>query len=72
MELDETDPTIWLKLEAATEEYIHKHSEMFKNVCERLVSRNENEERMLERPNGQQYYKPKSSNQGSCHQPHFI
>ncbi|XP_042422913.1 phospholipase A I-like isoform X1 [Zingiber officinale] len=64
MELDETDPAIWLKLEAATEEYIQKHSELFKNVCERLVSRNENEERMLERLNGQQYYKTKSSNQG--------
>ncbi|GKV16049.1 hypothetical protein SLEP1_g26757 [Rubroshorea leprosula] len=37
MELDETDPTVWLKLEATFEEYIKNTSEAFKNVCERLL-----------------------------------
>lgn len=37
MELDETDPTVWLKLEAATEEYIQNNSPAFKNLCERLL-----------------------------------
>lgn len=36
MELDETDPAVWLKLEAATEEYIQNNAQAFKNVCERL------------------------------------
>ncbi|KAE8690470.1 hypothetical protein F3Y22_tig00110895pilonHSYRG00533 [Hibiscus syriacus] len=37
MELDETDPTVWLNLEDATRDFIEKNSESFKNVCERLV-----------------------------------
>ncbi|KAF6175780.1 hypothetical protein GIB67_035907 [Kingdonia uniflora] len=37
MELDETDPALWLKFEAATQEYIQKNCESFKNVCERLL-----------------------------------
>ncbi|KAI3870576.1 hypothetical protein MKX03_022769 [Papaver bracteatum] len=37
MELDETDPAIWLKLESATQEYIEENSEAFKNVCDRLL-----------------------------------
>lgn len=37
MELDETDPTVWLRLEAATEEYIQNNSVAFKNLCERLL-----------------------------------
>ncbi|KAI3972379.1 hypothetical protein MKW92_046154 [Papaver armeniacum] len=37
MELDETDPAIWLKLESATQEYIEENSEAFKNVCHRLL-----------------------------------
>ncbi|RZC50555.1 hypothetical protein C5167_018992 [Papaver somniferum] len=37
MELDETDPTIWLKLESARQEYIEENSEAFKNVCDRLL-----------------------------------
>ncbi|GMJ08288.1 hypothetical protein like AT1G61850 [Hibiscus trionum] len=37
MELDETDPTVWLNLEAATKDYIDKNSESFKNACNRLV-----------------------------------
>lgn len=67
MELDETDPAIWLKLEAATEEYIQKNCQLFKNVCERLVPR-ENEEKLIERLNSQQFSKSKPSNTGTCHQ----
>ncbi|THU46988.1 hypothetical protein C4D60_Mb09t10760 [Musa balbisiana] len=63
MELDETDPAIWLKLEAATEEYIQKNCQLFKNVCERLVPR-ENEEKLIERLNSQQFSKSKPSNTG--------
>ncbi|KAJ4813221.1 Patatin [Rhynchospora pubera] len=39
MELDETDPANWQKLEAATEDYIQKNSRAFKNLCEILVPR---------------------------------
>ncbi|KAM3385251.1 hypothetical protein ACQJBY_009278 [Aegilops geniculata] len=45
MELDETDPAVWLKLEAATEEYIQKNLDVFKNVCELLVPRYQEEEK---------------------------
>ncbi|KAM0054390.1 putative phospholipase A(1) [Helianthus debilis subsp. tardiflorus] len=37
LELDETDPTVWLKLEAATDEYINNNSPTFKKVCEKLL-----------------------------------
>ncbi|KAI4312011.1 hypothetical protein MLD38_036870 [Melastoma candidum] len=37
MELDETDPAVWLKLEAATNEYIQSNSEAFKLVIKRLM-----------------------------------
>ncbi|ONM24096.1 Phospholipase A I [Zea mays] len=45
MELDETDPTIWLKLEAATDEYIQKNFLSVKNLCELLVPRYQEEEK---------------------------
>jgi len=48
MELDETDPAIWLKLEAATEEYVQKNCHTFKNVCERLLARYQNEDKTFE------------------------
>ncbi|XP_012444889.1 phospholipase A I isoform X3 [Gossypium raimondii] len=37
MELDETDPTVWLKLEAAVDDYIQNNSDSLKNACERLL-----------------------------------
>ncbi|KAJ0983122.1 hypothetical protein J5N97_011377 [Dioscorea zingiberensis] len=49
MELDETDPAVWLKLEAATEEFIQKNSQSFKNLCELLVPRYQNEEKALDK-----------------------
>ncbi|XP_052183412.1 phospholipase A I isoform X2 [Diospyros lotus] len=47
MELDETDPTVWLRLEAATEEYIRSNSSAFKSVCERLLQ-NQHDEKLSE------------------------
>ncbi|KAG8385717.1 hypothetical protein BUALT_Bualt03G0074200 [Buddleja alternifolia] len=43
MELDETDPTVWLKLEAATDEYIQNNSTAFKNLAERLLESSHDE-----------------------------
>ncbi|KAK7303283.1 hypothetical protein RJT34_14186 [Clitoria ternatea] len=48
MELDETDPTIWLKLEAAVDEYIQKSHKAFENVCERLLLPFQHEEKWSE------------------------
>lgn len=48
MELDETDPAVWLKLEAATEEYIRNNSQAFNNVCERLLLPYQREEKWSE------------------------
>ncbi|KAF8391516.1 hypothetical protein HHK36_023821 [Tetracentron sinense] len=45
MELDETDPALWLKFEAATEEYVLNNSQAFKNVCERLLLPHQLEEK---------------------------
>lgn len=49
MELDETDPSVWLKLEAATEEFIQRNSQSFKNLCDILAPRDQNEEKILEK-----------------------
>lgn len=46
MELDETDPTVWMKLEGAFEQYIKDNSEAFKNVCERLLLPFTNDEKI--------------------------
>lgn len=48
MELDETDPTNWLKLESAVEEYIQKNHHAFENVCERLLLPFQHEEKWSE------------------------
>ncbi|KAK7348479.1 hypothetical protein VNO80_23037 [Phaseolus coccineus] len=48
MELDETDPTNWLKLESAIEEYIQKNHQAFENVCERLLLPFHHEEKWSE------------------------
>ncbi|XP_072987529.1 phospholipase A I isoform X1 [Typha latifolia] len=64
MELDETDPAIWLKLEAATEEYIQKNFHAFKNLCELLVPRYQNDEKLTEKLKSQQFSTSKPSNSG--------
>ncbi|XP_027922145.1 phospholipase A I isoform X2 [Vigna unguiculata] len=48
MELDETDPTNWLKLESAVEEYIQKNHQAFENACERLLLPFHHEEKWSE------------------------
>ena len=60
MELDETDPAVWLKLEAATEEYIQNNAQTFKNVCERLQP----DEKWSENLIPQSLHKIKTSNTG--------
>lgn len=60
MELDETDPAIWLKLEAATQEFIESKSQDFKDVCERLVPQYINEDKWSE--NSQYFPRTKPSN----------
>lgn len=45
MELDETDPTVWQKLEAAVDEYVQKNHQEFENVCERLLLPFQHEEK---------------------------
>lgn len=66
MELDETDPAVWLKLEAATEEYIQNNSQALKNVCERLQP-----DEKSENLKAQYIHMTKASNTGisscSCH-----
>lgn len=48
MELDETDPAVWLKLEAAVEEYIQSNNIAFKNACERLILPYQHDEKWSE------------------------
>ncbi|XP_028762953.1 LOW QUALITY PROTEIN: phospholipase A I-like [Neltuma alba] len=48
MELDETDPTIWLKLESAVDEYIQKNHQALESVCEKLLLPFQHEENWLE------------------------
>ncbi|KAK7264498.1 hypothetical protein RJT34_32107 [Clitoria ternatea] len=49
MELDETDPTNWLKLESSVEEYIQKNHHSFENVCEKLLLPFQHEEKWSEK-----------------------
>nr|DAD42946.1 TPA_asm: hypothetical protein HUJ06_001176 [Nelumbo nucifera] len=62
MELDETDPAVWLKLEATTKEYIQSNSQASKSLCERLVLPYQNEEKLSEKFKPQQIPKTKASN----------
>lgn len=64
MELDETDPAIWLKLEAATEEYIQKNFLSFKNLCELLVPRYQEEEKSSDIYKSLSFSRLTSLNQG--------
>lgn len=64
MELDETDPAIWLKLEAAVEEYIQKNSHAFKDACERLLMPFQHDEKWSENLRSQHFPKSKASNEG--------
>lgn len=61
MELDETDPTVWLKLEAAVEDYIQNNSESFKNACERLLLPFAHDEKWTENLKSQHFARAKAS-----------
>ncbi|KAF7149753.1 hypothetical protein RHSIM_Rhsim02G0110400 [Rhododendron simsii] len=61
MELDETDPTVWKKLEAATKDYIQNNSSAMKSVCERLLQ-NQHEEKLSEYLKSQHLPNGKASN----------
>ncbi|XVF87703.1 hypothetical protein PTKIN_Ptkin18bG0141800 [Pterospermum kingtungense] len=62
MELDETDPTVWLKLEAAVNDYIQNNSESFKNACERLLLPFSQDEKWTENLKSQHFARAKASN----------
>ncbi|KAJ3670425.1 hypothetical protein LUZ60_010749 [Juncus effusus] len=67
MELDETDPSIWLKLEAATDDYITKCSHAFKSLCELLAPRYQTDEKITDgnsNKSSQTFSKFKPSNGG--------
>lgn len=67
MELDETDPAIWLKMEAATQEFIESNFQAFKDVCDHLVPPYINEEKWSDKLKSQQFPIAKPSNTGlSC------
>ncbi|XP_012449915.1 phospholipase A I isoform X3 [Gossypium raimondii] len=61
MELDETDPTVWLKLEACVKDYIENNSESFKNACERLILPFAHDEKWTENLKSQHFAKAKAS-----------
>lgn len=48
MELDETDPAVWLKLETATHEYVQSNSESFKMAIKRLMMPFQHEDKLSE------------------------
>ncbi|CAI0407156.1 unnamed protein product [Linum tenue] len=60
MELDETDPAVWLKLEASVEQYILESSEALKNICERLVLPLQNDDKFSDFKNQQQLPRAKT------------
>ncbi|KAI9395702.1 hypothetical protein POPTR_004G018700v4 [Populus trichocarpa] len=62
MELDETDPAIWLKLEAAVDEYVQNNSEALKNVSESLLFPYQHDDKFSEVMKSQQFSKAKVSN----------
>ncbi|XVF26007.1 hypothetical protein REPUB_Repub13aG0263100 [Reevesia pubescens] len=62
MELDETDPTVWLKLEACVKDYIQNNSESFKNACERLLLPFAHDEKWTENLKSQHFARENASN----------
>ncbi|KAI3456431.1 hypothetical protein Pfo_013094 [Paulownia fortunei] len=65
MELDETDPANWLKLEGATDEYIQNNSIAFKNLAERLLE-STHDEKSSDSLKSQQLLRAKVSNENSA------
>ncbi|KAH6831397.1 phospholipase A I-like protein [Perilla frutescens var. hirtella] len=65
MELDETDPAIWLKLEGATDEYINNNYVAFKNLAERLLE-STLDEKVSDSVKSQQIFRAKVSNENTA------
>ncbi|KAL0363243.1 UNVERIFIED_CONTAM: Phospholipase A I [Sesamum calycinum] len=64
MELDETDPAIWLKLEGATDDYIQNNSIAFKNLAERLLA-SIDDDKFSDSLKSQQAFRAKVSNENT-------
>ncbi|KAJ0082211.1 hypothetical protein Patl1_11087 [Pistacia atlantica] len=62
MELDETDPAVWLKLETAVDDYVQNNSQSFKDVCERLLIPFRHDEKWSENLKAQHFPRAKVSN----------
>lgn len=60
MELDETDPAVWQRLEDATDEYITNNSTAFKNLAERLLESTP-DEKVLDGVKSQQNFRAKGT-----------
>lgn len=61
MELDETDPAVWQKLEGCVGEYIQNNSESIKTACERLVLPYQHEDKLSENLKSHQFPKKRTS-----------
>ncbi|GAB2298843.1 Phospholipase A I [Dionaea muscipula] len=68
MDLDETDPVGWLRLETATEEYIQNNYPAFKTVCERLLLPYQQDERLSEASKSQRVPRTKAT-ENDCSSP---
>ncbi|KAE8728825.1 hypothetical protein F3Y22_tig00004072pilonHSYRG00277 [Hibiscus syriacus] len=64
MELDETDPTVWMKLEACVNDYIENNSQALKNACERLLLPFSHDEKWTENLKSQNFASAKVPNAG--------
>ncbi|GMI72741.1 hypothetical protein like AT1G61850 [Hibiscus trionum] len=62
MELDETDPTVWMKLEACVKDYIENNSHVLKNACERLLLPFAHDEKWTDNLKSQHFARAKVSN----------
>lgn len=71
MELDETDPAVWLKLEAAVEEYIQSNNLAFKNACERLILPYQHDEKWSESFSSLHFSRVKGPMTGVCAHSNF-
>jgi hypothetical protein len=50
MELDETDPAIWLKLETATQEYVDANAAVFQAACNAIAPLSQEDGLWLDKP----------------------
>ncbi|KAK4386691.1 Phospholipase A I [Sesamum angolense] len=62
IELDETDPAVWIQLEDATDDYIRNNSIAFKNLAERLLE-SQHDEKLSDGLQSQQLPRAKAPNE---------